>query len=274
MNEKIKIGIDQIQNIKMTEREKENILKNVLNFSVQTEKPIHTPYSFFLTFQKHHFSFYSMATFLILILGGSGVALASQKSLPGDILYPIKVSIVEPINSSLKFSTEEKATYESGLAKERIIEAETLAYKGELDPIKEKQINNLLIAHTTKFDRAITLLHKENKDEKAYSIATNFQYEMDASAESLDSIVKKTDSKKEDNDNTQISITARNNAEKIKLSYKKEGSEDKKDEEDKKEYAKKEQPLTSTSTSISSPTAAPAGFSNATLPPVNPKEEN
>jgi hypothetical protein len=266
-DEKIKIGISKIQNIKMTEREKENILKNILNFSIQEKKQIKSPYSFLSTFQKNHFAFYSMATFLILVLSGGGVAMASQKSLPGDILYTIKVSVIEPINSSIKFSTEEKAKYESGLAKERIIEAETLAYKGKLDPIKEKQINDLLIAHTNEFDKAINLLNKENQKEKAYSIATNFQYEMDARAESLDVIVKKIDSKKEDNNNTQIAITARNNAEKINLSYKKEEVK-----EDKKEYAKKEQPLTSTS--ISSPTAAPTGFGDATLPPTNNKKEN
>ena len=264
-DEKIKIGIDQIQNIKMTEREKENILKNVFNFSVQAKKPIESPYSFFEIFQRNHVAFYSMATFLILILSGGGIAVASQKSLPGDALYSIKVSIVEPINSSLMFSSEEKAIYEGGLAKERILEAETLAYKGKLDEVKEKQINDLLVAHTTKFNKEIKELHQDKLDEKAYSIATNFQYEMDARAESLDMVIKQSGIEKEGSNNNPISITARSNAEKINLSYKKEV------EEEKEKYVEKEKSVASPS--LSSPVSGSNESAGTTTQTTTIKKE-
>ena len=68
-DEKIKIGISEIQNIKMTENEKENILKSVLSFSILT-KPIKSPYSLISIFQKNHLIYYGFAFCLLLILGG------------------------------------------------------------------------------------------------------------------------------------------------------------------------------------------------------------
>ena len=103
-NEDIKIGIKEIQNIKMTASEKENILKSVLNFSIPDKKPIHSPYSFVSIFQRNHFTFYATLSMLLIILGGSGTIIGSQKSLPGNALYPIKTSLVEPLNSALKLS--------------------------------------------------------------------------------------------------------------------------------------------------------------------------
>ena len=215
-DEEIKIGIDKIQNIKMTKEEKKLVLENILTSPIAIKESIPSPYSFhslFSILQRNHFAYYSMTTFLILVLSSGGVAFASQESLPGNILYPVKVSIVEPINSALKFSQEAKAKYESSLATERLIEAETLAYQGKLDASKEKQINNLLTIHTTAVNEAVNKLQKEDKSrEKASEIATNFKAEMSAHAQILDII--------NEHNNTSISTsstTARISADKIDI---------------------------------------------------------
>lgn len=237
-NEKIQIGVDKIKDIKMSTEEKKLVLENILTFPIAIKESIHSPYSFqsFISIlQRNHFAYYSMATFLILILSGGGIVFASQESLPGNILYPIKVSIIEPINSALKFSTETKAKYESSLAMERLIEAETLAYQGKLDTSKEKQINDLLDIHTTALNTAINKLQKENKsDEKASEIAINFKAEMSAHAQILDII--------NEQNNTNVSTsstTARISANKINI-LEKENNENM-IKRTQNEYAKKKQ---------------------------------
>jgi hypothetical protein len=271
-DEQIKIGIEQIQKIKMTTEEKDLVLKNILSFPISIEKPVASPYSnsFFSIFQRHHFAYYSMATFLILVLSGGGVAFASQESLPGNILYPIKVSIVEPINSALKFKVEDKAKYESKLATTRMIEAETLAYQGKLDTEKEAQINTLLATHTSSLDKAINELEQGQSNEKAYEIASNFKAEMSAHAKVLDiineqnnatvstSVTTNIDIKEEQKtEGMQVSTAARINASKITTSSKDIKEEE--TEETKNEYAAKKQTIetmmSSTTTDLNQTTA-------------------
>lgn len=220
-NEKIKNGIKEIQNIRMTKNEKENTLKIILN-SPTPIKPIKSPYSFLSIFPKRYFINYAVAFCLIIVLSGGGIVSASQKSVPGNALYALKVNIIEPINSSLKFSAESKAQYETSLAIERLVEAETLAYQGKLDMPKEKQLNDLLIVHTEAFDKAINKLSKEEQKEKAQIIAKNFQYEMNSHAEALDIITQKSDYENKEK-NIRIAKTARNNAEKINASSEENG---------------------------------------------------
>ena len=76
-NENIQNGIKEIKNIKMTQNEKENILKSVLNFSVPP-KPIKSPYSFISIFQRNHFAYYLAVFCLIMVLGGGKIYFNNQ----------------------------------------------------------------------------------------------------------------------------------------------------------------------------------------------------
>jgi hypothetical protein len=68
-----------------------------------------------------------------IIVGASGTAVsASEGSLPGDLLYPIKVGITEPIRGVLAFSSEAKAVWNANIAVTRLAEGEALATRGEL----------------------------------------------------------------------------------------------------------------------------------------------
>jgi len=176
--EDIKIGIKEIQNIKMNSKEKEHILENVLSFSYEKKEPVKSPYSFISIFQKNHFIYYGSMACLVLILGSSGVIFSSQKSLPGNTLYPLKVSVLEPINSAFRLSPETKAQYESSLVKERILEAETLSYQGKLDVAKEQQINDLIKTHKVAFSRAINEIKLQEPTEEIYAVATNLEDQM------------------------------------------------------------------------------------------------
>ncbi len=81
----------------------------------------------------------SVAATLILALTGSSVAFASEGSLPGDVLYPIKVAVVEPART-LFTSTKEKAKRHMALAERRLDEASLLAKEGRLDETTEETL--------------------------------------------------------------------------------------------------------------------------------------
>lgn len=218
-DEKIEIGIKEIQKIKMSTEEKEQMLGNIFSFHVPAIKPVHSPFSFLLMFQRHHFAYYGILSFLVIVLSGGGVVFASQKSLPGNLLYSLKVSVIEPINYSFKSSPEDRAQYASNLATKRLIEAETLTYQGKLDASKEEQLNNLLTVHTANLDKAIAELNQNKSDEKARGIVTSFQAEMGAHAQILGIITKQTNTEEKQNKNIQISETARVSADTVRNSF-------------------------------------------------------
>jgi len=67
----------------------------------------------------------SFALIVILAFGGGGAVFASQKSLPGDILYPIK-TLTENLEETLTFDSQKKAYLYTRLAEKRIGEIKNI----------------------------------------------------------------------------------------------------------------------------------------------------
>ncbi|MEK7672285.1 MAG: DUF5667 domain-containing protein [Patescibacteria group bacterium] len=74
------------------------------------------------------------AFFALLLLVTGGTSLAAEYSVPGDLLYPVKIHVNEEVRSALAFSEESKAYIALDRAEERLEEAEVLAVKGKLTP--------------------------------------------------------------------------------------------------------------------------------------------
>ena len=197
-NKKIKSGINEIRQIKMTTKEKEEMLQSVLNdplISKQSVRSRWTSYAFFVKLKKYNKAISYALIPLIFIFAGGAVAFASQDSLPDSILYPIKTKVVEPISGAIKLTQEAKARHESKLAVERLKEAEVLANEGRLDKNKEDKLNDLLSAHTSSFTKALDKINETGSKKNVDEIVTNFKAEMNAHAKILDIISK--DSNKE-----------------------------------------------------------------------------
>lgn len=217
MDNKLQKGINKIKELRLTADEKNRIFASVINSGVSTRLSLKSPwasYAFFAKIRKSNFITYGVAVLFILFTTG-GIVFASTESLPDSILYPIKVSVVEPIISKLKFNQEDKAQYESNLSTKRLIEAETLANKGKLDPANEKKINILLANHTIALDGALDKISKNKSSEKTNEIVTNFNAQMNAHAQVLDIIIAHENKQDQPISDNQISKMARINADKI-----------------------------------------------------------
>lgn len=69
----------------------------------------------------------------VLIVGGIGTSFAAQGSMPGDVLYPVKVNFNEKVVAMVQLSTKAKAEVASAQAQTRLDEAEKLAEQGKLN---------------------------------------------------------------------------------------------------------------------------------------------
>jgi hypothetical protein len=208
---KLQNGINELRKISMTVDEKKYMLNNILSSTVQTKTKPENPwvsFSLFLKIQNNRFVFYSVI-FLFILMASGGVAFASTSSLPDSILYPIKVGVVEPIIGTFKLSPEDKAQYESSLATERMVEAETLANKGKLNYKNEKKLNKLLITHTNAFNNTVDKISKTKSSKKLDEIVTNYNAEMNAHAQVLDIVSSHIEGQDNTSNDNPISKTAR-----------------------------------------------------------------
>ena len=90
----------------------------------------------------------TMAAFLILaLLVGGGTSYAAQGSLPGEILYPVKVNVNENVETALALTPQAEAKTQASLVTTRLNEAATLAAEGKLNASTSAQLNNNLQRH-------------------------------------------------------------------------------------------------------------------------------
>lgn len=82
----------------------------------------------------------TVATLLIIILSSGGVAYAAEGSLPGSVLYPVKINVLEPLQVAVAPSPEAKALLQMTFAEQRITEAATLARSGKLSTTTEAEL--------------------------------------------------------------------------------------------------------------------------------------
>jgi len=94
-------------------------------------RPEPSPYVF-MSFISYNMRM-SFAGLLLFVLVGTGTASAAQGALPGDLLYAVKLSINEKVETALALTPAAKAHVEVHLAERRIEEAQVLAAEGRLN---------------------------------------------------------------------------------------------------------------------------------------------
>ena len=145
-------GIEELKKIRMTDAEKSRIFETVLS------TPIKSPYmkkvSMFAFVYSHNVKMI-IATSLIAVISLGGVTYASDSSLPGDLLYPIKTRVVETTLDVVNQSSEKKIVWEEEKVSRRIIEAEKLAENDELDDERSEELERKIEESSRAFAKAV-----------------------------------------------------------------------------------------------------------------------
>jgi hypothetical protein len=166
--------IDDLKKVSLTKEEKSRLFaaidsyaeKNTVKKDHAVESPysIKSPYPYFVFVWKHiqtkPFA-YAVASIAAVVLIGGTSAFASQQSLPGDILYPIKVNIVEPLKVALAGSADARQKVEVALVGERLKEAETLAVQGRLASSTADNLEQAVVAQVQTIQPQLS---NKNKD--------------------------------------------------------------------------------------------------------------
>lgn len=131
---------------------------------------------------------------IIALLVGGGTSFAAQGTLPGDILYPIKVSVNEEVRGWIAISDEAQAKWDARRAEKRLEEAEELAAQGRLDAQTSADIESRFEGHAEAFGRQAEKIEAKQKTSVALEVHSNFEASLKAHEQILAQIVAKKES--------------------------------------------------------------------------------
>ena len=143
-------------------------------------------FSFFHFNTPHIRGFATMFAVCVLII----VPVIAEKSVPGDILYPVKVNFTEEIRSTLTVSPYARIELETRLLERRIAEARLLASEGKLTPEVEKGVAAAVKIHSDAAQSEIASLRESDSDEAAIAEIA-FGSALSVQAEMLEGSLKK-----------------------------------------------------------------------------------
>lgn len=103
---------------------------------------------------------------LIMALTG-GTAFAAEGSLPGDVLYPVKIHVNERARVALAVSDEAEAVTQTALAAERLDEAATLQARGTLTTEVRDRLADRFARHEAKAEQRIATLEAKGNAKAA-----------------------------------------------------------------------------------------------------------
>jgi soluble cytochrome b562 len=96
-----------------------------------------------------------------------GIPVIAERSVPGDMLYPVKTNITEEVRASLTLSPYAKVQWETTRLERRVAEARLLASEGKLTPEVEASVAEAIQEHTDAAVLEIAMLREDNADEAA-----------------------------------------------------------------------------------------------------------
>ncbi len=111
---------------------------------------------------------------LVLVLGG-GTTFAANGSLPGDILYPVKIHVNEGVESALAVSSETKAKVNLNQATRRLEEAEKLAFEGRLSASTQADIESKFTKKSVEATGIIDRLRASGSVDAAATLSSDFE---------------------------------------------------------------------------------------------------
>jgi hypothetical protein len=164
--------------------EKEAHRDAVLAFMRKNPLPVRSPYAWL----TGHGMRYAAALMLFFVIGGTSGTLAAEGARPGDILYPVKLTVTEPARSALTLDPEEKTAFELERADRRLKEFALVASSANPDPSLTALINDSLAGNIEEVSKDIGELAAAGEADEALAMNAELQSVLSAHSDVLDII--------------------------------------------------------------------------------------
>lgn len=186
--------IGDLQNVKMTPAEKTEVLSRSWSaiekieaahqFSIGTgriaevgkkdlsvKKTIQTAWYTYFMEKK----FVPAMSFALLLLATGGTSLAAERSLPGDLLYPVKIGLNEQVRGFTAVTPEAKAKFALEVTDRRLNEVAILSSRGLLNAETSAIIQEQLLRQAGQIKNQVASLVSTKNIRAAQEISLNFE---------------------------------------------------------------------------------------------------
>jgi len=126
-----------------------------------------------------------LGSLLVLSMIGGGASYAAESAVPGDILYPLKIHVTEPLMMRMARTEGERARIDALRAERRLFEAERLAARGEMNAERAASLQSSFGAHASAVEARLMTLAKDEKSEQAIELSNEFGAAIKARTEKL-----------------------------------------------------------------------------------------
>ncbi len=157
---------------------------------------------------------YVTAIFFLILGSVAGTAYAAQNSLPGDLLYPIKINVNEKVESLVAVGPEQKALVAVKHVISRIKETEQLADENRLNQKTEESLNDNLVAQSIEVQNNIAQIEASGDVNLALHIGSDFESSLSDHQKSITKLARHHEG---DNQDT-LSITQKSIRDSIAVS--------------------------------------------------------
>lgn len=189
--------IKKFTDIKLSKEEKALAKQNLVNFMAKNPARLNNRLSeggYFASFRSAFQNFFIKplgAVLSILIVGGVSTSLAAQGSMPGDMLYPVKLKFNEKIQEMVQFSNKGQAQVALTHAENRLKEAEKLAEQGKLNIDTKNELEANFEAKIKKTKDLVKKEHEEKDEASAKEIKDNLKKSLKTHQEVLTKLAEK-----------------------------------------------------------------------------------
>lgn len=139
-------------------------------------------------FASRHKGVYAFAAACFIFIFATGTTYAAGGSLPGDLLYPVKININEPVQRALAIKPEAKARVIVKQAVTRLKEAEQLAVAGKINQSNEVAINAGLARSSDEVQHSVAALSAHGQTDAAVRISADYENSLKNYEKNIDSI--------------------------------------------------------------------------------------
>lgn len=130
---------------------------------------------------------FAIALAVLVVLVSTGTSYAAEKTEPGDVLYPIKIHVNEPVRGALTFGAERKAKWEARRVERRLEELNSLAKKNMLTEVIEQKMQARVERRIKQVEKRIKHFESIKKTDKAKKIRVYMQERMKKHEERIES---------------------------------------------------------------------------------------
>lgn len=194
----------EAKKLQLKKEDQARVREKLYAFMNQNPAPLHTPITILLRQ-------YAVAlSILVFILGTTGVSLAAEQSLPGNVLYPLK-QFNEGIVSSFMLSDAAKLQWEIRLVERRLEEAERLAAEEDPRTSWTRFLEEDFEKRAQEINIKIAELELNNKMAEAAEFSSNFETSLRAHNQIITRIIKTRSEPENDFEPLALNIRAKTN---------------------------------------------------------------